>query len=335
MFVDDAGAFGGVGEGAVAIVVEEVVGFADETARAAHDGGSAELAGGVFGGVGADASGHVEVDVAGDVEIEAAVAVVVAPGGAGGPGVDGDTSLFGDVGEGAVVVVAVEAATPEVRDEEVGPAIVIEVADDGTEAPAIVGDAGFSSDVGEGAVVVVVEESGVGGRGFAGFSLKGGAVDEIDVEPAVVVVVEQSDAGADSFNDGALGGSAHCVVPAGEAGFDGDVFKDVRASLDEAAGGDGAMLAVEHGIVRRAGVDAHAAGGLGGRGLRKGRQGPTEDRRENEQGNGVGGPEAGEEGSHRRGSMVAGQDSRREARDVWRLTSRVRRGSFTSRRAGC
>ena len=173
VFVGDTGAFRGVGEGAVAVVVEEVVGLADEAARTAHDGSSAELAGGVFERAGVDAGGHVEVDVARDEEIESAVAVVVAPGGAGGPGVDGYAGLLGDVGEGAVVVVAIEAAFAEVRDEEVGPAIVVEVAGDGAEAPTIVGDAGLGRDVGEGAVVIVVEEGGVRGGGFAGFGLKG------------------------------------------------------------------------------------------------------------------------------------------------------------------
>ncbi len=152
-----------------------------------------------------EAGGHVEVDVAGDEEVEAAIAVVVAPGGAGGPGADGDAGLFGDVGEGAVVVVAIEAVLAEVGDEEIGPAVVVEVADDGAKAPAIVGDAGLGGDVGKGAVVIVMEERGVRGGCLAGFGFEGGAVDEVDVEPAVVVVVEQSDAGADGFEDGALG----------------------------------------------------------------------------------------------------------------------------------
>ncbi len=103
----------------------------------------------------------VVVDVAGDEEIEPAVAVVVAPGGAGGPVAERDAGFFGDVGEGAVVVVVVEAVLAEVGDVDVGPAVVVVVGDGYAEAPAVVGDAGFGGDVGEGAVVIVVEERGV------------------------------------------------------------------------------------------------------------------------------------------------------------------------------
>ncbi len=101
------------------------------------------------------------MDVAGDEEVEAAVAVVVAPGGAGGPVAERDSGFLGDVGEGAVVVVVVEAVLAEVGDVDVGPAVVVVVGDGDAEAPAFVGDAGFGGDVGEGAVVVVMEERGV------------------------------------------------------------------------------------------------------------------------------------------------------------------------------
>ena len=106
---------------------------------------------------------HVPVDIAGDEEVEFAVAIVIAEGGAVGPVAERDAGLFGDVGKGAVVVVVIEAVFAEVRDVEVGPAVVIVVADGDAEAPALVGDAGFFGDVGEGAVVVVVEERGFGG----------------------------------------------------------------------------------------------------------------------------------------------------------------------------
>ena len=241
-----------------------MVGLAFEAARAAHDADAAELAA-VEGGAGAGAGdvGAVEVDVAGDEEVELAVAVVVAPGGAGGPAADGDAGFFCDVGEGAVVVVAIEAIFAEVRDVDVWPAVVVEVADDGAEAPALVGDAGFFGDVGEGAVVIVVEEGGVRGGRFAVFGGEGGAADKVDVEPAVVVVVEEGDAGADGFEDDVFLGGAHFVLPGGEAGLVGDVHKDDGAGLDEAAGGDGAVLAIEDGGVGAAGVDAVFGDGLG------------------------------------------------------------------------
>ena len=140
-----------------------------QAARAAHDAYAAELAEAereAFAAGRADST--VVVDIAGNEEVEPAVAVVVAPGGAGGPVAERDAGLFGNIGEGAVVVVVVEAVLAEVGDVEVGPAVVVVVADGHAEAPAVVGDAGFCGDVGEGAVMVVVEERGVGRRRFAG-----------------------------------------------------------------------------------------------------------------------------------------------------------------------
>ena len=85
---------------------------------------------------------QVVVDVAGDEEVEPAVAVVVAPGCAGGPVAESDAGLLGNVGERAVVVVVVEAVLAEVGDVDVGPAVVVVVADGDAESPAVVGDAG-------------------------------------------------------------------------------------------------------------------------------------------------------------------------------------------------
>ena len=52
------------------------------------------------------------------------------------------------------------------------------------------------------------------------------------------------------------------MLPGCEAGFRGDVFKDDGTGLYEAAGGHGTMLAVEHGRMRAAGVDACSRRGL-------------------------------------------------------------------------
>ncbi len=133
----------------------------------------------------------VEVDVAGDKQIEPAIAVIVAESGSAGPVAELDAGFFGHVGEGAVVVVVVEAVLAVVGDEEVGVTVVVVVADGYAKAPAVVGDSCLGGDVGEGAVVVVVEEGGVGRLRFAGKSVVGGAVDHVDVEPAVFVVVQE------------------------------------------------------------------------------------------------------------------------------------------------
>ena len=106
---------------------------------------------------------HVEVDVVRDEEVGVAVGVVVAKDDAGGPAfVFVEAGCFGDVGEGAVAVVAIEHDAAEATDDEVGEAIVVEVADGRAHGPAGIADAGLVGDVGEGAVVIVVVERAAG-----------------------------------------------------------------------------------------------------------------------------------------------------------------------------
>ncbi len=203
------------------------------------------------------------MNVAGDEEVETSVAVVVAPGGAGGPVAEGDAGFFGDVGKGSVVVVVVEAVLAEVGDVDIGPAVVVVVGDRGAESPAIVGDACFGGDVGEGSVVIVVEERGVGRRCLAGQRIVGGAVDEIDVQPAVVVVVDQADARANGFDDEVLLRSSYrCASTVVRPDFLGDVLKEDGAAFHEAASGDGPMLAIEDGCMGAAGIRCTHACGL-------------------------------------------------------------------------
>ena len=107
----------------------------------------------------------------------------------------------GDVGEGAVAVVAVEGVLAVVGDEEVVPAVVVVVADADALPPAGAGEAGFDGDVGEGAVAVVFEEM-AGRRSWPfGEAFEAGAVDEEDVEPVVVVVVVEGDSAAGGFEE--------------------------------------------------------------------------------------------------------------------------------------
>ena len=270
-FVGDTGFEADVFEGAVAFVAEEVVGFSLEAMGAAHDADSAEGAEAV-GGIGCALGGgvgEVVVDVAGDEEVELAVAAVVSPGGSGGPVAKLDSGLLGNVGEGSVMVVVVEAVFAEVGDVDVGVAVVVVVGDGGSEAPAVVGDSGFGGDVGEGSVVVVVEEGGVGGGGLAGHGFVGAAVDEVDVEPAVVVVVEEGYTGAYGVENVVLLWGSHAVVEGGQAGLCGDVFEGNGAGMDEAAGGNGGLgwlagLAGGHALLG-GGLGAFVgAGGLGG-----------------------------------------------------------------------
>src|ERR1700730_4682547 len=175
----------------------------------------------------------VEVHVAGDEEIEEAVAVEVAPSRPCGPAAESYASFFRDIGEGAVVIIVVEAIFAEVGDVDVGPAVVVVVGDGDAEAPALVGDAGFGGDIGEGAVVIIVEESGARGRLDAFHGGDRRAVNEIDVEPAIVVVIEESDAGAGSVEYRGFFRGAGAVMKAGDAALFGEILEEDGSVVDE------------------------------------------------------------------------------------------------------
>src|SRR5262245_33026152 len=122
-----------------------MIALARQTARAAHDADSAKLAEArrqaAFAGNGRIV--RIELHVAGNEKIEPPVAIVVAPGRAGGPAAQRDSGLFGNVGEGAIVIVVVEPVLAEIRNVEVRPAVVIVVADGNAKSPALVGHAGL------------------------------------------------------------------------------------------------------------------------------------------------------------------------------------------------
>src|ERR1700758_3499300 len=132
--------------------------------------------------------GKVVVDVAGDKQVKAAITVVIAPGSAVGPVSQCDSGLLANIRKSAIVVIAIEAVFAEVGDEDVRPAIIVKVADRHTESPAVVGHACLGGHIGERAVVVVVKERGMRRCGFAGKSVVGGAVHEVNIKPAVIVV---------------------------------------------------------------------------------------------------------------------------------------------------
>src|SRR6266704_1847201 len=212
-----------VGKGAVAVVVEENVGVAGSTTRAAHDGDAFPLA---LGGLGLGGSFfRVELDVIADEKIEAAVAVVIEPGTAGAPAdlFVVDAGFAGDIGKGAVAVVVKEDVVSPEAAEEVVPAVVVVVADANAGLPAGAGEAGFFGDVGEGAVAIVFVK--MGGWGFAGgpVGIEASSIGEIDVQPAVMVVVEKGKAAALGFNNVFFVIEAAPNIGGGQAGFASDV----------------------------------------------------------------------------------------------------------------
>src|ERR1700722_12473537 len=134
--------------------------------------------------------------VAGNKQVETAVAVIIAKGRARRPVAESYSSFFGDVGEGSIVIIVVEAILAEVRHVEIGPAIIVIIADCNAESPAVVRDASLLSNVRKSAVMIVVKERGVRRQSLARYGVISGAVHHVDVEPAVVIVIEQRNAGA-------------------------------------------------------------------------------------------------------------------------------------------
>ena len=263
--VGDGSVKADVGEGAVAIVVEKVIGFTEKAEWAAKNIHAAILTRAGWNATLSSENGmvDVEVHVTGDEEIEKAVAVEVSPGWSGGPAAESYAGFFGDVGEGAVVIIVVEAILAKVSDVDVGPTVVVVIGDGCAEAPALVGDARLGSDVGEGTIVIVVEESGARGGLGAFHGGNGRAVDEVDVEPTVVVVIEESDAGAGGIEDGGFFWGARALMEAGEAGLPGDIFEDDGSVVNEAARGNRAMERVADWRVSTAGGHAARTNGRG------------------------------------------------------------------------
>ncbi len=130
-----AGGRGDIGERAIAVVVIEDIGDAGKHLRAA------ELL--KAGGIGADLVGG-DGDIVDDVDVEKAIAVVIDERRRARPVIVGDTGGFGDLGEGAIAVVAVEPVSVEVGEVDVEVAVVVEVAERDADAVALIAESGFT-----------------------------------------------------------------------------------------------------------------------------------------------------------------------------------------------
>ena len=191
----------------------------------------------------------VERDVAGDVEIQPAVAVVVAKGAARRPAVDRNARADGHVGESAIAQVSEQPVGTEVGDVEIGGAVVVDVADADALAPSLVGHARRGGHVAERAVAVVAEERRA--RRAGGARLQRRAVDQIDVEQAVAVEVPQRHARARGLDDVVLLGAAGHVPEACKPDSSGDVGESHigrrvgRGRRNLASGWDGLLRQAE------------------------------------------------------------------------------------------
>src|SRR5258708_34984958 len=73
---------------------------------------------------------RIEIDVIGHEQVELAVAIIVNPGTAGPPmgSIPSNTSLPGDVGEGAITVVVVKDVLTPIGDKQVFKPVVVVIA---------------------------------------------------------------------------------------------------------------------------------------------------------------------------------------------------------------
>src|SRR5438067_7125179 len=120
-----------VGEGAIAVVMKQMVALPGQTPWPAKNIKPAKLAGAFRDAVLARERWFIQIElcVAWNKKIESAITVVVAPSRTGRPATECDSGCFGDVGEGSVMIVVVQPVLTEVRDVNVGPAIVIVICD--------------------------------------------------------------------------------------------------------------------------------------------------------------------------------------------------------------
>src|ERR1700730_6911847 len=153
------------------------------TAKLASAFGNSSLAGdgGMVG---------VKFHIARNEQVQQAIMVVVAPSRSSGPSSELHTGFLGHVRECPIMIVVEETVLSKIRNVDIRPAIIVIVAHGNPEAPALVGYARFVGDVGERAVVVVMKQHGARSCFLTFQYRKGGAVEQINVQPTVVVVVE-------------------------------------------------------------------------------------------------------------------------------------------------
>src|ERR1039458_8026865 len=133
-----------VRECSVAIVVVEAV----------RVGGVVERAGIVVGGVEGAVLG-IELHVAPDEQVNAAIAIVIQPGGADGPSVDLDAGLDGHVSECPITIVVVENRFAIAGHQEIHKTIVVKISGDRSRTEDICRYAGLVGDIRERTVAVV------------------------------------------------------------------------------------------------------------------------------------------------------------------------------------
>jgi len=194
----DAGLLADVSEAAITIVAIQGMMTGGKAARATLDRHAAEIAigagarnGGVFEG---------EADVIGDEQVKMAIAIVIDKSATGAPArlVVEQAGVFGDIGEGAVTIVAEQDVLAEIGAENVVEAVIIIIADADPVGPADRVETSFFGDVGESAVAIVFVKA-IGGLGRR--AVNAGATKQEEIHPAIIVVVDEGTTTAIGFDD--------------------------------------------------------------------------------------------------------------------------------------
>ena len=178
--------------------------------------------------------GRVPLDVVDDEEVQAAVVVVVEPGGRDRPVMALEAGCAGYVLEGAVAAIVEQGVAVDAGDEQVGEAVVVIVARGDADVVACAAHSGFVGDVLEGPVVAVAVEAIAILRAGLFERWLFGAVGEIDVGIAVVIVVEDGDAAGHGF-DLVLLGRGGVAQHEGDAGMGGAVLEEGPGGAAEGA----------------------------------------------------------------------------------------------------
>jgi hypothetical protein len=185
-------------EVAVAVVAVEEVGHAGQAAGAALHLDAAMLAGLALAELGQVV--EVELHVTADEEVQVAVPVVVGEAATGRPPAAADAGPLGDVGEGAVVVVAIEVIPADGGDVEVLPPVAVHVGRAHSHPPPRVPHARLVRDVLELPVAQVAIERAARRLRILG-RVHGQGVHEVDVDEPVVVEIEERDPAAHGLDD--------------------------------------------------------------------------------------------------------------------------------------
>ena len=135
----------------------------------------------------------VRMHVAGNKQIDAAVAVVIGPGGAGPEATHLEACAFGHIFESAPTQVVIQHVMSVAGDIEIRQAIVVEICDGNCHPPPARGESRSRRNVGEmeGAATSILAIQRDHRVAAGQEALDCGVVDSSNVEPAGVVAVEE------------------------------------------------------------------------------------------------------------------------------------------------